>query len=75
MKKTKPTSNVKTLRAIRDRLNKKLEGLSSEEVLAYFKAKRGSVAKPNTRRRGKSAAIAPGKSGARVRAKSGKVKV
>ena len=50
MKKTKPASNVKTLRAIRDRLNKKLEGLSSDEVLAYFKSKRGNATAPSAAR-------------------------
>ena len=56
MKKTKPASNVKVLRAIRDRLNRKLEGLDSEEVLAYFKSKRGVETAPRAATRRKPVA-------------------
>lgn len=56
MKKTKPASNVKVLGAIRERLNRKLEGLGSEEVLAYFKSKRGVAKAPSAARRRKPVA-------------------
>ncbi len=50
MRKTEAKrTNVQVLRAIRDRLNRTFEGMSSEELLAYFAERRPMKAK-STRR-------------------------
>jgi hypothetical protein len=51
MKKAEPKrTNVQVLRGIRDGLNRKFAGMSAEELLAYFAARRPvkTVAKKRT---------------------------
>ncbi len=50
MRKTGPErTNVQVLRGIRDRLNRKFIGMTAEEVLAYFAARRPGRTKASGR--------------------------